>query len=257
MSVVHRELILLLLACCPLAGCITAREDERIVSGAPSSPALDTPLTPAGSQAILIERSRDTLGAQIVGKTGNMWYEWQLADGRSIAIDDAAIKCDVFRIENGFMPPQGRYTFDRSSRYHDTFLGVEVRALHGVDTIIAIDPLVCVRTDGVIRYSDIPHEAGYGPLAWSEVAEDGIRIFLALHWGMAYGTRVRYTDHLMWYSPDLDVTLQPVASGSDGNPEIVVPWGVLHFTRDGEDWKVTATVSRDLAAGLVDAEPTH
>ncbi len=227
-------------------GCVVNQNDDndtlRVAVAATDSPALDCPFGPSGAQATLMVRSRNPAISKIIGKGESMWYEWK-SDDILLATISVAAECDQFRNNYNLLPPRTRTTFESNSRYRGNLIDVEVNALSQVDVIVAVLPTICVRVEGLIPYANLDYEKRYAPVSRVAETDSGRRLHLSLPWGMAYGTRLPYTDQLMWYSPSLDVKLRPVETDAEGNPEIKVPWGVLHFTRDGEDWKVTATVT--------------
>ncbi|MEX2545246.1 MAG: hypothetical protein WD316_08975 [Phycisphaeraceae bacterium] len=105
--------------------------------------------------------------------------------------------------------------------------------------IVCLDPVVVVQGPGKIQWVSPPGSADSSPSIGWEGAGKAPAHFLLPH-GFDYGTEVPYSEHPVWFSPDMDAPPQRAAYVDEDTREIDVPWGKLVLTRDGEYWRVHA-----------------
>ena len=105
-----------------------------------------------------------------------------------------------------------------------------------VKTIVCLNPIVVVSVRGYIAHYDSLEIVSRGLFA---VPENVQGVYVVLNHGFAYGTRMPYDPNPEWFSPDMNVTPQPVEMLSKDKGRIRVPWGWLILTREKDEWVVT------------------
>jgi|GEM_PF-6123412 len=115
--------------------------------------------------------------------------------------------------------------------------------------IVAVEPVILIIVPGLIEAGNFAAREGrIGAVgasiayktyehSWRSGWNDG-DLLVGLPGGLVYDTRVPRVSGLAWCSPDLGVAPTALQPHGDSLNPITVPWGELHFVRDGDIYRI-------------------